>query len=498
MFERRKVRVLNNKIQLQEAEIAYEQMKAIVPIAEGNDYVLPEVDEANWKLLGSSDPKGLDKDDQDTLREQAVKTYYKNGHGRNIIRLFEKYVAGHGFGITPMSLVPAVSEVWKEFWKVNKMDLKKKEIVRRAMRDGECFNRFFPGENKEDVMKIRFMNPGLVFDPDDKRESTYKGKINQGIETDPDDIETVLAYYYKGKAVPAEEVQHIKILVDSDVVRGRSFYEPILSDLASYKKWQTDRIKLNEIRNTVALIKKVKGNPTQAANIKTKYDTTRKFAKDNTPMQKVPKNISIYTTNKNVEYELKSPNLQAADVQKDGRAWLLSIAAGCGLPEFMISSDASNGSYASTMIAEGPAIMEFEDWQDFFAVAFKEIFYRVIEDGIEKGTIPKNEKVTVKRLNKNGELEDIEEDMPISTDCSITFPDLVSRDILDETKAIIMQIQADLMSKPTAQSKLDLDHEEEKKLMDKTAEEEGDDEDFEKDEEDLEIEKQKKEMEDEE
>jgi hypothetical protein len=37
-----------------------------------------------------------------------------------------------------------------------------------------------------------------------------------------------------------------------------------------------------------------------------------------------------------------------------------------GLPEFMITGDASNGNYASTMIAEGPGEREIEDWQDFF------------------------------------------------------------------------------------------------------------------------------------
>lgn len=480
MFERIRINSINNKIALKEAELRQSLMSEMGNITEGNNYILPEADEADWQLIGSNTEKGLDSEKQELLREQAIKTYFKSAHGRNIIRLFEKYVVGHGFGIEPISPIPAVKEVWNEFWTVNKMALRKKEIVRRTMRDGESFIRYF---DDEEVIKVRFMNPAMIINPDDK----HSENINDGIETDPDDIETVIVYYYKGKPVSQEYVQHLKIMVDSDVLRGRSYYEPILQFLTMYTKWMNDRMKLNEIRNTVALIKKVKGNPTQAANIKSKYETSRKLNNDGTTLQRAPKNVSVYTTNQNVDYELKSPNLQAADVQKDGRALLLSIAAGAGLPEFMVSSDASNSSYASTMSAEGPAVMEFEDWQDYFEYHFKEMFRRVIEHAIAKNKIPEFEDVTI-----DGKTER----QPTSTECSITFPDLVSRDIEKETRAYVLQSNARWISDVTASSKLDLDYEEEQRLIEQQDDDDGGP-DVGKDEEDLEIEKQQKAMEEE-
>jgi len=496
MFERAKTRIIEGKIRLQKAQIDLENINDIRPITESNNYVLPESDEADWKLMGSNSEKGLDSSDQESLREQAIKTYYKNSHGRNIIRLFEKYVAGHGFKIAPMSTTPSVKEYWNEFWKVNKMSLRAKEIVRRSMRDGETFLRYFEGDTDDTMLKVRFMNPALVADPE-KRLNEIVAKVSDGILTDPDDIEEVIGYYYKNNYIEAEEVQHIKILVDSDVLRGRSYYEPLLQSLAMYKKWLTDRMKLNETRGTVALVKNVKGSPTNTANVATKYDTSRKTNVDGTPMARAPKNVSVFTTNGNISYEMLSPNLQASDVQHDGRALLLNIAAGSSLPEYMVTSDASNGSYASTMVAEGPAVMEFEDWQDFFGEAYKVMFERVIEDGISKGKIPKMESYTEREVQPDKSIKEVKITEPTSTECSITFPDLVARDIKAETESYILQNNAGWMSNTTAQGRLDLDHEQEMDLMAKESEEDPEDE-FKKDEEDLEIEKQKKAMDDEE
>ena len=102
---------------------------------------LEDTDEADWTLLGA-DEKKLDEEESRTLREQAQKFYYRNPHGRNIIRLVVKYVVGRGFDITPQSDWPEIKEIWKAFWKANKMDQRKREIVRRCMRDGEVFIRW--------------------------------------------------------------------------------------------------------------------------------------------------------------------------------------------------------------------------------------------------------------------------------------------------------------------------------------------------------------------
>ena len=483
MFERLQAYNINGRIRLQEAKILQDQIKQLGAITESN-YVTEDRDEADYMALGS-EPHKLDPQDRQTLLEQVNKIYFKSGHGRNIIRLFEKYVVGRSFGIEPTSQTPAVKEYWQEFWKLNKMDLRKKEIVRRGIRDGEAFLRYFE-ESKQ--LKVRFMNPARMANPDDKNIEHVSG----GVETDKDDIEEVVNYYYKNTAVPAAEVQHIKILVDSDETRGRSYLEPLLEDLAMYKKWLKDRMKLNEVRAIVGLIKKVKGTPTQAANVATKYETSRKTNADGTTLSKAPKNVSVFTTNQNVDYELKSANLQASDAQHDGRSLLLDIAAGSGLPEFMVSSDSSNSNYASTMVAEGPAIKEFEDWQDFFAYHFRIMYERVIAFGIKSKKIPDSEIVTEEQINpKTKEIEEIEVRKPTSTECSITFPDLISRDIEKETKAYVLQRREGIMSLQTMSARLDLNFDEEQRLIQQS--EEGEEEEAPEEEEER-IRKEEEEM----
>ena len=476
MFEGRKIKKLKQEIELSGLQIEVEGLGQIKTIIKESSIVQPESDEADWMLLGEdSANRILGTEDQDKLKSQVTKAFYKTPHGRNIIRLFEKYVTGRGFSLTPKSTLEEVELVWNEFWKQNRMELKKKEIVRRTMRDGECFIRFFKEQGK---VSIRFMISQLVKDPEDRKTTGANTIISSGIETSADDIERVLAYWYKEQRIPAEEVMHIKILVDSDVKRGRSLLEPIIDYLWMYRDWLKDRMKLNKIRATVALIKKVKGTPTQAANIKGDQETVNRLNPDGTPKQKAPVGVSVITTNQNVDYDLKSPNLQASDVQHDGRTILLSIAAGIGLPEYMITSDASNGNYSSLMTAEGPAVMEFQDWQDFFALYFEEMFTLVIETAITASLIPESEMRTTKEYVKvEGRPEqqvEKKEIIPTITECSITFPDIVGRDIGAETTAIITQMREGLCSMQTASARLDLDYEDEQEFIKQEAEEFGD------------------------
>ncbi len=464
LFDGLEVRRTRNKLAVLEMKHAISVIEAISSPNVRGKAALDDPDAAGWTSLDKpSDDRSLDKTDQDTQRQQAIKFFYRNPHCRNIIRLIVKYVVGRGFAVVPRSPVPEVKIWWDRFWKLNRMTLRRREIVRRVMRDGETLLRFF--FDKGNIV-IRFMNPDLLAEPDDpKMVKMVKGNASHGIETAKDDIENVLAYWYNNERIPAEEVYHIKALVDSDVKRGRSYLEVIMPHVQMYSRWIKDRMKLNMVRAIVGLIRKVSGNPTQASNLAKQYETTKSRAPDNSPYHKMPEGVSIFTTNKGVDYDLKSPNLQAADVRHDGRAILLAIAAGVGMPEFMVTSDASNSNYASALVAEGPAVMEFEDWQDFFGFHFGEIFTKVIERGIKIGDIPEQAVVLdeVPGVDEDGrpttELKKVLK--PVDTEADVTFPDVAVNDILKETQAVVAQDNQGYISKRTARGKLGYDNEEE-------------------------------------
>ena len=465
MFEGLKKRRLAQILGIKQTELAIKYIEQLEAETLKSLDSLKDSDEDQWIELGASSEKELSEADSTTLRQQATKFYYKEPHARNIIRLIEKYVVGRGFQISPMSTLEAVADVWKEFWKHNKMDLRKKEIVRRTMRDGEIFIRYFDDNG---MMAVRFMNPDKVNDPD--KDTGVIGSCTYGIETDKDDIENVLAYWYKGGRIPAEEVDHYKILVDFDVKRGRSFIEIIAPLVKMYNDWLKDRMKLNKVRSAVGLVKSVAGTPTQAANIATadRIKTTKQLAPDKTAYHRAPEGVSVFTSNKGVEYKMLSPNLQASDVHYDGRAILLAIATGVGFSECMISADSSNSNYASSLIAEGPAVMEIEDWQDYFSIIFEGIFERVIKHAIAKGKLPTHE-IYKKKVPKeeNGITITVEEEVkePVSTECNIVFPEIVARDIKKLCEALVLQRNEGWISDHTASADLDRDYEAEQELI---------------------------------
>ena len=470
IFSARRIRRDNELSRLENEKTALEidrkymaTVEAVLSPNPRDQKTLEDVDEAEWTDTGQ-DEKRLTAQDYINLRDQAQKLYNTNVHARNIVRLGEKYVVGRGFAVTPKSTLEDVKDYWDNFWKVNKMAKRKKEIMRRLLRDGELFIRYF---KKDGVDIIRFMNPALVKEPDDgdKAEGAI-GSTTHGIETDHEDIETVLAYWYNGVRVPAEDVDFHKIFADSDEKRGRSWLEVVAQDLAYYEKWRKDRIKLNTVRAAVGLVRTVKGSPTQTANIADGYRTTKRVAPDGSYLARAPEAVSMWTVNQGVDLEMMSPNLQAADVQHDGRSILLAVAAGAGLPEYMVTSDSSNANYASTMVAEAPGIREFYDWQDYAKSIFSDMFERIIGNAVADGTIPAKETRPTTELKTDEttgqeRFEEVEETVDTEIDADIVFPELVHRDVEIETKAYTLQKQNNWISDRTAQIRLDLDPDEE-------------------------------------
>jgi hypothetical protein len=57
------------------------------------------------------------------------------------------------------------------------------------------------------------------------------------------------------------------------------------------------------------------------------------------------------------------------------------------MPEFMLTSDASNANYSSTLVAEGPAVKMFERLQHDMIVDDLEVMWRVLRGGVAAGRL---------------------------------------------------------------------------------------------------------------
>ncbi len=111
------------------------------------------------------------------------------------------------------------------------------------------------------------------------------------------------------------------------------------------------------------------------------------------------------------------------------QAELRAIAARLVMPEFMLTSDASNASYASTMVAEGPAVRMFQRLQHELVDDDLHVMVRVVAAAAAAGRLPR--------------------EAAASVEISAVPPSLAVRDRLREAQADQILVRAGAMSAET-------------------------------------------------
>ncbi|MEE8551451.1 MAG: phage portal protein [Gemmatimonadota bacterium] len=384
------------------------------------------------ELLGEvGSNRGLDSATSAELRKRAIRASYRSPLMVGYLRTLKRFVMGRGPTFHPMTddekLNEGISDWWKYVALVNKWDVLEDEIPGRTWRDGESFIRRFTHDHNgplkskftatvaQRLAKLGVSRPMIqgdsllrgttllrILDPDQIEDP--EGVIKNGIVTSSRDVQNVLGYLWNpepGKSdkvefVPAAEMEHTPINVDSDVQRGRSQLEPLLQRDKQYNDWLRYRLALSLARTAIVLHKQVDGaTPTQIAALR---DPKQRDSPGNDRKTRMFNPMTTITTGKGTQYNLLTPNLQAQDAQHDGRSLQLNMAAATGFPEFMFDGDSSNANYASALVSEGPAFREFESWQDFFTPVYRRIYRWAMEDGAKAGQIKGLEAEAAKEL----------------------------------------------------------------------------------------------------
>ena len=89
------------------------------------------------------------------------------------------------------------------------------------------------------------------------------------------------------------------------------------------------------------------------------------------------------------EYEFPASGIDASRYVIVLQAELRAIASRLVMPEFMLTSDASNANYSSTMVAEGPAVKMFERLQREMIDEDLEVMRRALRTAVTAGRLPK-------------------------------------------------------------------------------------------------------------
>lgn len=334
------------------------------------------------------------------MRDRARHMVQCNPYARNLLRLLEAYVVGPGLKLihqprdpedtspTTQGVLDRATRLWEDFVQHNQRHYSFREHARRTWRDGECFVRRFEGAAWPPA--VRFIDPEAIG-------PTREHPDSQGILTAAEDVEQPLAYLRLERStgrlleqIPESQVLHTRLAVDSNQKRGVTLLTPVLDSLEAYERWIETELTARRLQSSIVLWRKVQGVPTQAAPFASDsaLEPWRTTAGGTHEPRIVPG--SILTTGQGSDIRFVQPDTNYADAVPLGRMLLLSIAAGAGMPEFMLTSDASNANYASTMVAEGPAVKMFRSEQAFFAEEFSRLWRWVLAVAVHQGELPED------------------------------------------------------------------------------------------------------------
>ena len=390
-------------------------------------------DPGNWSLAGGGMKSSFDESERTDLRGKARHLVQTNPYARNILRLLEVYVAGPGLkavmaprqSAADRDLLKQAERLWADFLSRNCRHFSYRESARRTWRDGESFLRLFA--MPEWPPTVRYVDPESIGPDADRPDS-------QGIITDPDDVETVWSYLRIDAAsdelaeeIPAEEILHTKIGVDSNEKRGVTIFAPVLDSLACFERWMDTELQARKLQASLVLWRKVQGSPSQVSQFADQAASSSVNDPYGIQRKERYRPGTIVTTSPGTDLQFLQPKTNFGDAVPLGRLVLLSIAAGAGVPEYMLSSDASNGNFASTMVAEGPAVKLFESEQQFFSGEFARLWRWVMNEAVRLGLLP----------------GDFFEQVALQW----SFPQLVSRDRSKERKTDAELAKAEILSR---------------------------------------------------
>jgi len=415
---------------------------------------LYDLDGTRWTRLGGDGVPGaspdatIDNEQQlAAIRNQcralaATNEFAINGHENRI-----SYVVGTGHtyratakrdrDASPQT-IRQVQAVLDEFLRANKWHQRQQEIVRRKDRDGECFLRLFAAS--DGTTGVRFVEPDQVATPTGR---SGDPAASLGIQTDPHDVETVVGYWIDGQLVDAAEIQHRKLGVDANVKRGLPLYYPVRKNLRRAEKLLRNMSVVAEIQSAIALIRKhvaaTSVGVDQFVQNQADLSVTSQATGRTSHFRRYGPG-TILDAMAGTEYEFPAAGLDAAKYVIVLQAELRAIAARLVMPEFMLTSDASNANYSSTMVAEGPAVKMFERLQRDMIEDDREILLRVLDHAVDAGRLPP--------------------DAPATVDIQATAPTLAVRDRLRDAKADEILVRNGAMSAATMAMRHGLDPEE--------------------------------------
>ena len=216
-----------------------------------------------------------------------------------------------------------------------------------------------------------------------------------GVKYDPKDYETPIAYGYKlygqeWEEIPAEEIIHFKSNVSRNVSRGVSDFYPILDDLDSIAKLSDNMRAGATAQAEIAYMMSVENATPNSINTFADEQAEVTLTNPVTGMEDKSRRSKPGTVKyhgDNVKFTTMPQGASQGYIEVYQNSMRIVASAFC-MPEYMLTSDASNANYSSTLVAGTPFYRYVEKLQNLLKRPFKQVMMRVLDSLYADAQIP--------------------------------------------------------------------------------------------------------------
>lgn len=345
------------------------------------------------------------------IRAQARMVVTMSPNAQGLLNGLCSYVIGSGYQYNaipkpsrdiPDAIMVKVQDVIDIFIENNAWSEMEQELFTRSREDGEFFLRMFRQEDGR--MMVRVVEPEQVYMPVGGTLAGY----SYGIKTDPDDVCNVIgyavSYLAQGGAegdnpmateeVPADEMVHVKVNVKRNIKRGLSDFS--YDTLDAFNTATKLRQNLGEGAAVQAAIAGVRqhdassiGQVDSFVNASADYSQYSPVTQKGTEYQQI-KSGTFIDIPKGLNYVAPPAAANSSGHLEVLQALLRSAGNRHNAPEWLVSSDASNNNYASSMTAESPFLRHCKRLQKLYERAFLIVIKAAIQNAADAGKLPSN------------------------------------------------------------------------------------------------------------
>lgn len=415
------------------------------------------------------------EDEHDLAEQRGVGRYLAacDGTSIGILSSLTSYILGTGFtyraqprhkGSQPANGVIEIVQEIIDGISDNRWWLRERETVERCSTDGEAFIRV---RRDGGQVVAKFVEPDVFAEPVGSQAwaNDMAGEISLdwsfGIGTDYDDSERVRGYHLihdtrkqDCEFVPASEIVHIKQNVPLAVKRGLSDYYAAFNEVDQSSRLSNNIAVGAMIQAAIAYIREHSQGVSQSqitAFQAISRDTTRTgtFPGGSQKTQSLKRYIpgTVVDVPNGQQYKPGPMGDRNGAFIEVVQMVLRRLGQRWNMPEYMVSGDASNANYSSTLVAESPFIKSCEAKQILYGESFIDVMWRAVRLAFRWGAFDK----------VGASWEQVRATVAIVID----YPRISVRNRMEETSIRQTLVSAGIMSPRTWASQEDLDYDEE-------------------------------------